>query len=79
MLPSYVGRGSGSTLARSVSMVCDRDIGGSSQLSSVALTMSTVHILTATHRLAPASAADWFNKGRVMCYYVYVIMHVKDP
>ena len=30
-----VGRGSGSTLAHSVSMVCDREIDGSSQLSSI--------------------------------------------
>ena len=29
------------------------------------------------HWLAPASAADWFNKGCVMCYHVNVIMHVK--
>ena len=28
---------------------------------------------------SPASAADWFNEGRSMCYHVYVIMHVKDP
>ena len=25
------------------------------------------------------SATDWFIKGHVMCYHVYVIMHVKDP
>ena len=44
-----------------------------------ALTMLTNHILTASHQLAPASAFDWFNKGHAMCYYVCVIMHVKDP
>ena len=26
----------------------------------------------------PASAADWFNKGRTMCYHGYMIMHVKS-
>ena len=46
---------------------------------SFALTMLTIHLLTASHQIAPASAADWFNKGFVMCYHVYVIMHVKDP
>ena len=35
--------------------------------------------LPACHQLAPASAADWFNKGRAMCSHVCVIMHVKDP
>ena len=44
-----------------------------------ALTMLTIHILTMSHQLAPASAADCFNKDRAMCYHVYVIMHVKDP
>ena len=27
----------------------------------------------------PASAADWFTKGCAMHYYVYVVMHLKDP
>ena len=26
-----------------------------------------------------ASAANWFIRGRVMCYRVYVIMILKDP
>ena len=25
-----------------------------------------------------ANAADWFIKSSALCYYVYVIMHVKD-
>ena len=44
-----------------------------------ALTVLKIHILTASHQLAPASAANWFHKGRAMCYHVLVIMHVKDP
>ena len=44
-----------------------------------ALAMLTIHLLTASHRLAPASAADRFNKGCAMCYPVQVIMHAKDP
>ena len=44
-----------------------------------AFTVLTVHLLTASHRLAPASAADWFNKGRAMCYHVYVIVHEIIP
>ena len=44
-----------------------------------ALTMFTIDILTASHQCAPAGAADWFIKGCAMCYYVCVIMHVKDP
>ena len=24
-------------------------------------------------------SANWFNKGRAMCYHVYVILRVKDP
>ena len=27
----------------------------------------------------PASDADWFTKGHVMCYHVTVTVHVKDP
>ena len=44
-----------------------------------ALTMLTINSLFEYQYLAQASAADWFNKGRAMCYHVYVIMHVKDP
>ena len=29
--------------------------------------------------ICPASANDWPNKTRAMCYHVYVMMHVKDP
>ena len=29
--------------------------------------------------LAPASAHDWCNKGRGMCYSVYGMMHIKEP
>ena len=29
--------------------------------------------------LAPASAHDWCNKGRGMCYPVYGMMHIKEP
>ena len=43
------------------------------------LPMLTIHLLTASHRLAEASAADWFNKGHAMCCHVYVMIHVKDP
>ena len=44
-----------------------------------ALTMLTIHSLFECQQLAPASAADWSNKGRAMCYHIYVIMHVKIP
>ena len=27
----------------------------------------------------PASVIDWFNKDPVMCYHIYMTMHVKDP
>ena len=37
------------------------------------------HLLSESHRLAPASTTNWFNKGRAMCYHVYVVMHVKLP
>ena len=39
----------------------------------------TIPLLSAAHQLAPTSATDWFPKGCVMCYHVYVILHVKDP
>ena len=61
-----------------VNMVCDQEIDGSSQLP-FALTILTIHILTASHQLASASAADWLNKGCAMCYHVYMRMQVKDP
>ena len=50
-------------------VVCPRSI----------LLASTIHSLSAGHQLAPTSATDWFNKGCVMHYHVYVIIHVKDP
>ena len=34
------------------------------------LTMLTIHLLTADHRLAPASVANWFNKGQATCCHV---------
>ena len=40
-----------------------------------ALTMFTIHSLSTRHQLALASADDWFTKGRVMCFHVYVIMN----
>ena len=43
------------------------------------LTMLTIRLLSESHWLAPAGADDWFTKGRVMCYHVYMIMHVKYP
>ena len=58
-------------------MVSDQEIDGSRQLCSVH--HDHVDNSLACHYLAPASATDWFMKGRVMCYHVYVIMHVKDP
>ena len=27
----------------------------------------------------PTSAAYWLKKGSVMCYHVWLMMHVKDP
>ena len=36
-------------------------------------------LLTVSHWLSAASAANWFNKGHAMCYHVHVIMHAKDP
>ena len=44
------------------------------RLSFVLLTL-TIQLLSACHYLAPTNATDWFTKGRVMCYHVYVIMH----
>ena len=38
------------------------------------LTMLTTRLLSECHRLAPASATDWFNKGHAMCYLVYTKM-----
>ena len=35
-------------------------------------------LLFVCHQLPPTSATDWFTKGCVMCYHVYVIMLVKD-
>ena len=46
----------------------------SASCNVVALTIPT-YVLS----LRPASAADWFIKGRLMCYHVYVINYVKDP
>ena len=43
------------------------------------LHLMTIHLLTASHQNAPASATDWFNKGHAKYYHVYGIMHVKDP
>ena len=40
---------------------------------------NSLHSLTVCQGRAQASAVDWFIKGRVMCYYVYVVTHVKDP
>ena len=39
----------------------------------------TIHSLSACDYLAPTSTTDWFTKGHIMCYHVYVIMRVKDP
>ena len=36
------------------------------------------HLLSLCRKPAPISATEWFTKGHVMCYNVYVIMHVKD-
>ena len=70
---SNEGYGSNSTPACSVNMVYDQDIDGSSQLSSV----SFDHVYNShSDELAPASAADWFTKGRLICYQHYVIMHI---
>ena len=44
-----------------------------------ALTVLTIHLLTASHQLAPASASVWFNKERAMCFHICMILHVKDP
>ena len=62
-----------------VSVVSDQKTDGSRHVSSLALTMLTIHLLTASHKLAPASDTNWFDKNRAMCCYVYVIMHAKDP
>ena len=44
--------------------------------SSVLFALTIYYTLSACYQFAPASSADWFTKGRAMCYYVYVIMHV---
>ena len=53
-------------------MVCK-----SSVLSS--FIMLAIHFPYASHTFAPASSADWFNKGCAMIYYVYVVTPAKDP
>ena len=35
--------------------------------------------LPACYQLAPTCATNWLTKDSVMCYHIYVIMHVKDP
>ena len=63
-----------------VSIFGDQEIDGLCQVSSrFTLIMLTIYSLSECHRLAPASAADLFNKGGAMCYHVFVSMHVKDP
>ena len=39
----------------------------------------TIHPLSVCHFFATTKGTDWFTKGRVMYYHVYVIMHDKDP
>ena len=46
--------------------------------SSVQLALR-IQTLSACCCIAPASATDWFIKGRAMCCHVYVRMHVHDP
>ena len=45
--------------------------------SEITIVYSILHVTNLQH--APTSATNWFSKLRVMCYYVYVIVHVKDP
>ena len=47
--------------------------------SSVPFVLLAIHLLSKFHRLAPASATDWFIKGHSVCYLIYVIMHMKNP
>ena len=60
-----------------VNIVSDKEIELCSVHFDNMLTMLTIHLLSACDRLPPASAVDWFK--HVMCYHVYVIMHVKYP
>ena len=43
------------------------------------LAVLTIHLVTVSPQLAPASAADWCIKDPAMCYHVYVMMNVKAP
>ena len=49
-----------------VSMLCDRETDGSSQLFPFTLTMLIIRSLSECHQPASASAADWFNKGHAL-------------
>ena len=58
--------------------VCEVGRPGSTPARSVYISQKGGDLL-ACYQLVPTSADDWFNKGRVMCFHVYVIMDVKDP
>ena len=60
-------------------MVCDWEIVGSHQLSSVHFDQLTIHLFSECQQLAPASVADWFNEGYIMCYHVYVTVNRNNP
>ena len=49
------------------------------QFEHPVLTRCVCQSLQNLHVLKSASAADWSNKDRAVCYHIYVIIHVKDP
>ena len=54
--------------ARRISMVSDREIGGSRQLHAFhsLCSMLKIHLLTARRYVARTGAIDWLNKGSAM-------------
>ena len=58
-------------------MFSSAEVSNESMIKNISC-MVRIHMLSECHQLAPASIADWFNKGCCMCY-VYVIIHVKEP
>ena len=68
--------GGGKVAQRSRVCGSDQKVGGSNQVRSAYFDNSLPVCMSLT---SPTSASDWLTKGRVMCYNVYVIMHVKIP
>ena len=75
-LPVLCNTSSGGVWLETSVYVSNQKVGGSIQLHSAWFDDS---LLSAGHSLAPKSATDWFTEACVMCYHIYVIMHIKDP